>query len=47
MSDLSNRIQRQMGQLMGHLMGQKNRNLQKSTKNPPISVEISGFSGTP
>ena len=38
MSNLSSRIP-----LMGHLMGQKNRNLEKSTKNPPISKKSAGL----
>ena len=47
MSDLSSRIRRLMGRLMGQKGVKKNETFKKVAKNPPISFEISGFFGTP
>ncbi len=47
MSNLSSRIQRLMGQLMGQKWVKKNETFKKVTKDPPISFEISGSFGTP
>ena len=47
MSDLSSRIRRLMGRLMGQKWVKKNETFKKVAKNPPISFEISGCFGTP
>ena len=43
MSDLSSRIRRLMGRLMGQKWVKKNETFKKVAKNPPISKKSAGF----
>ena len=43
MSDLSSRIRRLMGRLMGQKWVKKNEPFKKVAKNPPISKKSAGF----